>query len=855
VVFAAGNISGVPDFFDLEDGDATDLYANTFEAMATDGQERRRDSVYVYPNHHVPHPIESESDLYRTKCSLCADGWIGADCSVATVQLPSGVRPVVSVQGFGHFGTADGAFFNYRGVGELRIFQSADRAFELQVRQVRCEEGRTVCATAFAVRVGVSVLVVRAPFEAGLPPLFFLDGKAMVVGPQGQLDPTTVLGAYVLRHVSTFAYVLENAGLGHTITLRVLGRALSVRFQMLPVSCQTASGLLGGPCDRDPTNDFRLTGAFAANRVAPYLLDIVQTVNNTRDVLNQPNLHTNFVPSWFVSVTESLFSVVYNLQGRGEQRSATGGGFALRFNDTGVSSKPLFAFADGDLTIEFLVKAEQYGGTLFSYATSRTLAVVSALTCLEDYGPVQADCPPDLVADKLQVRFGATIIETGAALQLNKWNQISLAWKRSSDGLSGVLTFYHFTAESRLSNGVVVPLVVTAKGMLLAPNAFVPGGTLALGQWALSSLNQGSPPPVAFIGLIDELRVWGQAMDQFALFAHWQQLVPVTADGLNLYWRFNEGQGEAVADALSAIPCASVAVDAPCLYLPSRKSYRAPTWVFSDAPLPVTDLDLSLLYATQYTVAALVDTTVVTCAALFLDARAPLTQRCAPLGPAFKQFGYTACISDAGLAGALAAGLAPTLAYGDQCEALLVDLLGWPAQQSCNVFDPTAVRFPDWIGADCSVPCVFGMRNPAFPSVCSCDAGYWGVDCATPCPGGAARPCNGHGICRGATGQCLCEPDWQGDAACGSCTPGWSGKDCSIAGTVLPERFLPVWSVFGEGHFTTLGATISTFLARVSLRCPCRPTATLWCSHARLLASIRSSRASMPCRCASTCTR
>ncbi|XP_059510606.1 cysteine-rich with EGF-like domain protein 2 isoform X3 [Stegostoma tigrinum] len=50
-----------------------------------------------------------------------------------------------------------------------------------------------------------------------------------------------------------------------------------------------------------------------------------------------------------------------------------------------------------------------------------------------------------------------------------------------------------------------------------------------------------------------------------------------------------------------------------------------------------------------------------------------------------------------------------------------------------------------------------------------CPAGTFGVDCVE-CPGGADRPCNGHGSCNG-------DGTRTGDGSC-SCTKEYKGKDC-----------------------------------------------------------------------------
>ena len=68
-----------------------------------------------------------------------------------------------------------------------------------------------------------------------------------------------------------------------------------------------------------------------------------------------------------------------------------------------------------------------------------------------------------------------------------------------------------------------------------------------------------------------------------------------------------------------------------------------------------------------------------------------------------------------------------------------------------------------------------------------CAPGYHGEACRTPCPGGAARPCSGHGTCSVGQlggGYCTCaaspkEGYWSG-AACAACAPGYHGPDCRL---------------------------------------------------------------------------
>jgi hypothetical protein len=56
--------------------------------------------------------------------------------------------------------------------------------------------------------------------------------------------------------------------------------------------------------------------------------------------------------------------------------------------------------------------------------------------------------------------------------------------------------------------------------------------------------------------------------------------------------------------------------------------------------------------------------------------------------------------------------------------------------------------------------------------------GYWGANCTDVCPGGAATPCNNHGVCL-SDGACSCQEGYSGIACDSLCARGSSGVLCS----------------------------------------------------------------------------
>jgi len=117
----------------------------------------------------------------------------------------------------------------------------------------------------------------------------------------------------------------------------------------------------------------------------------------------------------------------------------------------------------------------------------------------------------------------------GVSLELGMWDQISMTWRRSSDGNSGILSSYDFNAQSN----------VTSRTLVLSPNPSIPGATLAVGQWAYSTVSVGAPPSGAFVGVIDEVRIWNELYGQIELSANWMANVDPAAPGLASLWKFN----------------------------------------------------------------------------------------------------------------------------------------------------------------------------------------------------------------------------------------------------------------------------------------------------------------------------
>eukprot|EP01006_Ploeotia_vitrea_P032509 TRINITY_DN64725_c0_g2_i1.p1 TRINITY_DN64725_c0_g2~~TRINITY_DN64725_c0_g2_i1.p1 ORF type:complete len:1295 (-),score=220.21 TRINITY_DN64725_c0_g2_i1:276-4103(-) len=120
---------------------------------------------------------------------------------------------------------------------------------------------------------------------------------------------------------------------------------------------------------------------------------------------------------------------------------------------------------------------------------------------------------------------------------------------------------------------------------------------------------------------------------------------------------------------------------------------------------------------------------------------------------------------------------------------------------------------------------VRGINAPEIPTKATLDVqlffnnmfqcpvpGVFGPQCTKQCPGGAVKPCNGHGVCN--NGVCTCDDGWWGDAcasndACqGGALPG-SGCGCDVDKVDKPLTFssnpsLPAGPAYGVVTFLTV---------------------------------------------------
>ena len=649
----------------------------------------------------------------NANCSECSHGFTGDDC---TVLLMPSFTMIATCTGFGNIIAFNGVAYTFRGSGEYVLFTSSN--LQLQVSTVSCYRSRR-CINAVAMVTSTSVVTIHAPFKNGDDTTVWID-QIQTYNLKTSFVDSGVM--FTLQRHSWARFEFGTQGLQFNVN--IFGRYLDLTMKTNSNWCRKGSGLWGS-CQQNSSKSLALRN-----------LSNLSVIDISQDIIDN-----QFVASWKV-LTNVTSVFVYNDRSTNEPRVRTGGRYCLKFHNTGITTKALFSLAAGDLTLEIAVKSDGSDGTMLSYATTSTLAIVIQRTVKVFYGSVEFD--------------------TFLTMQPNSWHHIALVWTKSTKIFQLILI-----EPSQKQHSRNFPINTNR-------DVFEPGGILALGYWYPSAELTIGVVPGPFTGEVDELRIWNTRRTIFEIVT--TRTVNIDCDRRLLanLWKFNEGEGKMTIDCASSVP----------FFFPSQ--VQGPTWVFSTAHLmdDVTQrIDINEKLEN-------------TCNALLYGNNS--VQQCNSLPLAVKQFYAMGCFRMSVVSGGILEQVWNMFAYFDYCEKYTKHNT-WPGMDYCNQLKNT--ELPEWVKLQCNEYCVFGIT---IDNKCECRQGFYGKKCSSECPGGYSSPCGNQATCDLMSGTCKCPTNANGSNDCMTCSSGWTGSDCSIAlvnSKVIPNR--PHCHGYGGGHIST----------------------------------------------------
>ena len=653
-------------------------------------------------------------------CSSCTPGWTGSDCAVIVTNTSNFTA---SCTGFGNIITFDGLGYEHKGNGEHILFTL--EYLEIQVNVVPCYQSLR-CINAVAMVTPVSVVTIHAPYKDGA------DSTSWINREQTFARRTSFKSngkTFTLERSSWIRFTFSSSDM--VLHIRVFGRYFDLTMSVTSSTwCSNSKGLWG-TCDHNSTNDLVTRDGL----VIPF------------ETVSQKFISTRFIASWKVqSEVASVF--IYNNGPANEPRQKTGAGYCLRFKDTGLTTESVFSLVARDVTLEVMVKSSDFGGTVFSYSTTSTLAIV--------------------VKETIKIHYGSIEIDTLLTLQTNQWNHISLVWTKSSK----ILQFLLIDSNEKTQ---VRNFPINAD-----QDIFQPGGILTLGYWYPSPVPMGRTIPGAFVGEIDQLRIWNTRKSVSDIIRYRTVNIDCNARNLANLWRFNEGQGDIATDCTSSVS----------FHFPIYA--QGPIWVYSSAPVALTTILEASVTITERTSAESL------CNGLLFGGT--YGKPCSSLPMSIKRF-YTLGCYELDLAGGESEERVWSIfAFLDYCRVFL-GRNEWPGETYCSGLTDT--KLPAWVRLPCGEDCAFGTIHK---KKCECRSGFFGKECSHQCPGGYASPCGNLADCHPDSGTCNCPTNAKGSQDCLTCSPGWTGEDCSVAvvkSSARTSETIPVCQGYGGGHFTT----------------------------------------------------
>ncbi|KAI0243107.1 hypothetical protein LSAT2_008506 [Lamellibrachia satsuma] len=314
-------------------------------------------------------------------CSVCSNGFHGADCSVAntTAGVGTSVVRTASVTVNGYWTLLDGAGIVYKGTGIYVFFRqqvSATQQLQVEVMQTVCASF-DVCVRAIAVQISDSTLVISAAGVTSQSDVLYINGSVTNII---STEALVFAHGFMLERIDQTEYILRGTD-GFELDVFIGDGHLIV--QMSTASSGNVYGLLG------------FTGYTSINQTA-----IVA-----------------FFGSWQLNdISTSIFNRTTQTMWSTHK--------AVSFNNTTASMVDLRDITTTDhLTFELTFRLETTAATvLLSYTTNDMFTLA-----------VNAD-------GMLTIHHNVSVLHTGITVERGSWAMVAVVYKKSTHHLTVVYT-------------------------------------------------------------------------------------------------------------------------------------------------------------------------------------------------------------------------------------------------------------------------------------------------------------------------------------------------------------------------------------------------------------------------------
>ena len=676
-----------------------------------------------------------------TDCASCTDGWYGAECSVAVTDVSAASSTRVSVASTGEVHTIDGLNFLFTGVGVYDLLTLAP-GLVIQGKFISCYSGQ-YCLSQVGVRVSGSsygrITVYGITPPSVFPAVFLNDEQSLLV------EPAFFTGTTIERESALEVKISLSTSAGAmTVYVRASGTYLDLSVAMPTSLAATASGVLSGTNSNDigDKTDHIVNALYADYDCADSVQSPAGSAAGSINVGATPVQYGNELASLsdeqvreYCHTWLTTCDVMHYMNMDVEMQHM--GGYALSFDGSALYTLE-FESIGSDITVEVFIRTNS-SGTIMSYSSDVNFVLY--------------------IDDTVKVMFGADeeVWDTQLTVESGEWNKLTMSYEAAL----GRINVYVFQADGN----------VHRRENEIETNIFARASTISLGQWQPPTDSQPHTVLPAFVGLMDNFRLWSRCVTPDVISNVFELGAAAESEHILSTWHFDRDVGQAMirdgqyADhfSMSSLP------------------WNRATWVASNIPQPI-----SVATPALYPQAAELVREVARSRCMEL-----MEERCEGMD-ATVDFYLDACVRMVAFERHEMAGARLLLLLEDICE--IATDSAWQADELCA---NTAVRQ----GSDCSdaFTCLFGFEDAN--NTCQCFGGFQGAVCDNPCLATNGYVCSGHGMCED-DGSCTCDYNWEGAADCSECSTGFSGADCSLLVTNPPSGY-KMAAVTASGYYLT----------------------------------------------------